>query len=82
MRPVSRKQVNVIYRAYKEGKLELTKEDISSLYDLADYDMFICNTNAMQEAEKLHYGMSNVISFIFEGDYKMAMSGIDRLLHD
>ena len=75
----SRKQMGVIYRAVKEGKLELEKWQISYLYDCAD-GMEVFNTNDKRIADELYYGMRNAIDFIFEGNYKSAMVSIESML--
>ena len=75
----TRKQMGVIYRAVKEGKLELEKRDISYLYDMAD-GIETNNTNELQKADALYYGMRNAIDAIFAGDYEAAMASIDNML--
>lgn len=75
----SKKQMGVIYRAVKEGKIELSKRDVSYLYDHAD-GMEVSNTNQAERAEKLHYGMSAAIDAIFAGDYEAAIVSIDNML--
>lgn len=75
----SKKQMGVVYRAVKEGKLDIDKRDISCLYDMAD-GMEVSNTNQMALADTLHYGMRNALDAIFAGDYEAAMASIDNML--
>lgn len=75
----SRKQMGVIYRAVKEGKIELSKGEISYLYDMAD-GMEVWNTDQSRLAETLHHGMSNAIEFIFAGNYDSAKVSISNML--
>lgn len=71
----SRKQAGVVYRAIKEGKLEMSKDAVSLMYDLADeerYDgsdvipTFINNIKAMVEC-------------IFSGDMAEAQKIADEV---
>lgn len=45
----SKGQAGVIYRAYKEGRIELTREEISAIYDCAQGSMI--SSNDMQVAD-------------------------------
>ena len=75
----SRKQMGVVYRAMKEGKLSIDKADVSYLYDMAD-GMQVWNTNDSSRAEKLHYGMRVALDAIFAGEYKTAQRAIDNMV--
>ena len=83
MRTYTRKQMGVIYRAVKDGKLDLTNEQVSYLYDYADRDAdeVVCNSNNAKFFDTLHYGMRNAIDFIFAGDYDHAMVSINNMLN-
>ena len=75
----SRKQMGVVYRAMKEGKLSIDKVDVSYLYDMCD-GIECWNTNDSSRAEKLFYGMRNALDAIFAGDYESAQVSIDNMV--
>ena len=75
----SKKQMGVVYRAFKEGKINITKEDVSYLYDMAD-GMEVWNTNDSKLAGTSYHGMKNAVQFIFDGEYSNAQVSIDNML--
>ena len=75
----SRKQMGVVYRAMKEGKLTIDKADVSYLYDCCD-GMEVWNTDQQRIAEKLFYGMRNALDSIFSGDYESAQVSINNMV--
>ena len=75
----SKKQMGVVYRAYKEGKISMDKLDVTYLYNCAD-GLFVSNTNDLQRAETLYYGMRNALDAIFAGDYASAQTAIDNMI--
>lgn len=83
MKTYSRKQMGVIYRAVKEGNLDLTKDQVSFLYDYADRysDDMVTNTDNAKFFDALHYGMRGALDFIFAGDYDHAMVSINNMLN-
>ena len=80
MKAYSKKQMGVVYRAMKEGKLNISKQDVSYLYDWADSDFHVYNTNDSKRFETLRYGMRNAIDAIFAGDYELAQVSIDNMI--
>ena len=80
MKAYTRKQMGVIYRAVKEGKLSIDKADVSYLYDWADKDFQVFNTDDQRLFEKMHYGMKNAIEAVFAGNYESARVSIENML--
>lgn len=80
MKAYTRKQMGVIYRAMKEGKLTIDKADVSYLYDWADRDYQVFNTNDQRQFDAMHYGMKNAVQFVFDGNYESAQVSIDNML--
>lgn len=75
MKAYSRKQAGVIYRAFKEGNIEMTKSAVSKLYDFADRDF---DLHEMKLAENLHNAVKAAVGFIFENNYKSAQVSINN----
>ena len=75
----SRKQMGVVYRAMKEGKLTIDKADVSYLYDMCD-GMQVWNTNDSKTAEKLFHGMRVALDAIFAGEYETAQTAVDNMI--
>ena len=75
----SRKQMGVVYRAMKEGKLTIDKADVSYMYDLCD-GIEVFNTNDSNRAEKLFHGMRVALDAIFAGEYETAQVSIDNMI--
>lgn len=81
---MTRKQMGVIYRAFKEGKLEKTTDaDISRCYQLVDklgdYDFRTYHRDAYEAT----LGLKRAVDAIFSGDYQTADSivwGFDTVL--
>ena len=72
---MSRKQVGVIYRAFKEGKLaNVDKDDISNVYAyvdrMNDFDF------ARREGYELIGYLKEAVDAIFAGDYEIADSKV------
>lgn len=80
MKAYSRKQMGVVYRAMKEGRIAISKEDVSYLYDWADADFAVNNTNDSRRFDTMRYGMKNAVDAIFAGDYKAAQTSIENML--
>ena len=75
----SRKQMGVVYRAMKEGRLSIDKTDVSYLYDMCD-GIEVFNTNDSKRAEKLFYGMRVALDAIFAGDYETAQTSVNNMV--
>lgn len=75
----SRKQMGVVYRAMKEGKVTIEKCDVSYLYDMCD-GMEVFNTNDSRTAEALHHGMQVAVEAIFAGDYATAQVSVENMI--
>ena len=75
----SKKQMGVIYRAMKEGKLEISKADVSYLYDCCD-GIEVFNTNDSAWAEKMFYGMRVALDAIFAGEYATAQTAVENMI--
>lgn len=72
---MSRKQLGVIYRAYKEGKLEgVDQEDINKMYEycnkMGDYDF------ARKEGNFIINCLREAVDAIFNGDYHEASNKV------
>ncbi len=68
----TRKQAGVIYRAVKEGKIQMSKEDINSMYYWADRECYSDTADAYHLDE-----LKLAIDLIFEGCYEGAQNRID-----
>lgn len=73
------KQAGVVYRAFKEGKIEMTKGDASKLYDFAG-SVEVLNTNSAKVVETIAYAIRNAVDAIFAGDYATAQTSIDNFI--
>lgn len=71
MRTYSQKQANVIYRAFKEGLIDISKSAISKIYDMVG-DVEVYNTNQLKGIEEEIYAVRLAVGFIFDNDYKRA----------
>lgn len=75
MSKFSRKQAGVIYRAMKEGRIEISRESVSEMYDLVnDGDCIDWNGSANSAIQDLRLA----VDAIFESDYEKAQQFIDR----
>lgn len=74
MRSYTRKQVNVIYRAWKEEHIEGSKELFNFLYDLADVP-----AEDITNGDELVANVKLIVDAIFDGNYDCAQFGIARL---
>lgn len=72
----TRKQANVIYRSIKEGKIEMSKEAVSAMYDNVEYiDVYDSAT-----ADMAMYGVKAIkaaVTCIIEGNYETAQKIIN-----
>lgn len=68
----TRKQAGVIYRNVKEGKLDMSKAAINSMYYWADMDCYADTA----EANRL-YEITAAVDAIFENDLEAAQAAID-----
>lgn len=75
----SRKQAGVIYRAWKDGKIEMAKEDANKLYDYVG-EIEVYNTNAMKIVETIAYAIRNAVDAIFADNYKAAQVSINNFV--
>lgn len=66
----SRKQAGVIYRAIKDGKLNMSKGAISEMYDMVG-EVYISMATRDYMEERI-YGVRLAVSAIFENDYEQA----------
>ena len=76
METFTRKQAGVIYRAVKEGRVEMSRQAISHMYDLV-HDGPAVDWNGSANQDILGYHLA--IEAIFSEDYGMAQRQIDRL---
>lgn len=75
----SKKQMGVVYRAMKDGKLSIEKADVSYLYDMCD-GMECWNTDDSKRAEKLFHGMRVALDAIFAGEYETAQVAVNNMV--
>lgn len=78
MRTYSRKQAGVVYRAIKEGKLEMDKNLISKMYDYVG-KVEVYGTNDLSYKENFACAIQNIVTAIFENNYKSAQASINNL---
>lgn len=69
----SRKQAGVIFRAYKESKVIMEKEQVNRMYAFAD--AMLCQEGFDQDVET-HLGWA--VDYIFNNDYENAQKAINR----
>lgn len=69
----TRKQAGVIYRAVKEGKIEMEKAAVSKLYDWADDFGIDYNGSVNRIMQDVHIA----IDAIFAGDYEKAQAHVN-----
>ena len=70
----TKKQVNVVYKAWKQGKIEADKHTISKMYDLAENGIFGRSASSYD----MHYAITNETSLIIKGGYESAQREIDN----
>ena len=73
MNTYSRKQAGVIYRAVKEGKIELTKDEVSASYDYSG-SVEVFNNTAANHVENIIAAVRGAIDAIFDNDYTLAQN--------
>lgn len=73
---MTRKQLGVIYRAFKEGKLEdVDKEDINKMYVYVDKISYDYDFARSEGREVVGY-LREAVDAIFSGDYETANSKV------
>lgn len=70
----SKKQIGVIYRAYKEGSLKMKDETVKAFYNLADFYGFDDNGSVARDESIIKKTIESVIS----GDIKSAQKNIEE----
>ena len=71
---ISRKQVGVIYRAVKEGKLDATKEEIGCAYDMTEIGY---GQPVGARTEEIIRFLKATVDEIFNGDAERAQAMFD-----
>lgn len=71
---ITRKQAGVIYRATKEGKIEMSQEQISAMYDLTAYNGY--DDNGTKQAMNDRFQLA--VEAVFDGDYEKAQKFVDQ----
>ena len=71
----SKKQIGVIYRLAKEGKLQVQKSQMKDLYDMADYYGY--DDNGSVEQYERHVLI--ILNYVFSNDLDKAQEEINRL---
>ena len=71
----SRKQINVIFASWKQGKINLTENQMKKLYDYADYYSYWSNGKDTYDCIK------TIIDGIFNNDYDLAQTRINILFN-
>ena len=71
----TRKMAGVLYRAVKEGKLQMDRRLVNTMYAYAD--MYTVSEGSEAEKEK---GFKDAVDAVFAGDYEAAQASIDRVL--
>lgn len=66
----SRKQAGVIYRAFKEGRIEMSKPAVSAMYDMCGEAFITCGNR--DYVENCIAAVQLAVSAIFDGDYGQA----------
>lgn len=72
----SKKQAGVIYRSIKSGKLSMSREAISAMYDNVDYVEVYDN----KTAEMAKYGIAHIkiaVDAVFADDFETAQRSIN-----
>lgn len=71
---ITKRQAGVIYRAYKESLVDVTDENIKSLYNLVDYRGYDDN-GSMQ---RMNDSIQLAIEAVFENNYEKANEQLRR----
>lgn len=61
---ITRKQAGVLYRAWKESKVEMTEEQVNKMYDLTKYNGYDDCGDMQWRNDRLQLA----IEYFFEGD--------------
>lgn len=73
----SRKQAGVIFSNYKRGNVQMTKEQVNTLYNYADW----CS-DWMQESDKDYCNaIKDAVQACFDNDYAEAQRKLDRAFY-
>lgn len=70
----TKKQIGVIYRAAKNGKIKIEKWAMSEMYDLSDYYGYD-NNGSVAEREGM---ILRILDNLFDGNIETAQEWIDR----
>lgn len=62
---ITKKQAGVIFRAYKDGKINISEEDIKRVYNLVDYNGYDDNGTMQWMNDRLQIAIEK----IFAGEY-------------
>lgn len=65
---ITRAQAGVIYKAYKQGKIEMSRDEASEMYDLVDYEGYDDNGSVSAKVDRLLVA----VMAIAENDYESA----------
>ena len=67
----TRKQANIIYSAYKQGKLDVKKSIINKVYAIVG-DTRDCSVKSGHEIIEFKFACERAIQAIFDGEYNIA----------
>ena len=65
----------MIYRASREGNIEVSKNVMSKIYDMAD-----ASCEYFFDGYDMHERIPMIVKNIFDGDYEMAQQGINEIV--
>ena len=68
---LTRKQANIIYSAYKQGKLDIKKSIVNKVYDIVG-DTRDASVSGGLEVIQFRFACERAIQAIFDGEYQIA----------
>lgn len=64
---ITRAQAGVIYRAYKQGKVEMSRDEASEMYDLVNYEGYDDNGSVSEKIDRLLVAVMEINENDYEG---------------
>lgn len=73
---ISEKQANVIYRAWKEGKIEISEHALEMIYYYTEHE-FGCRNNCFD----MYHSLRNAVGSIIRNELKSAQRSINSFMY-
>lgn len=74
----TKKQVGVVYKAWKQGKVEIEKQTVNKIYDLAENGI----SGYSRSCFCMNHAIKKAVSLILKGRYEEAQKQLDYFAHN